>query len=153
MSVKKKIEWWPIGIIAAMLTFMGGVLFAVSIMVRNDVPLTSDDYYAQEIAYQDVIDKSARGLTPENKPELRTMESTGGLEIVFPGHKRGSAFTGKATFFRPSDPKKDFAVELAPDSTGMQQIDLQGRDAGLWVLQLEWSQDQTPFYFEQQIMR
>jgi hypothetical protein len=153
MSEKKKIEWWPIGIILAMLTFMGGILFAVSIMVRNDVPLTSDDYYAREIAYQDDIDKTSRALSPSETPVVRQLDASEAVEVTFPGLKPGVAFAGTATFFRPSDPKKDFKMELHPDSSGVQWLSLKGRDAGLYVLKLDWSKDNTPYYFEQQIMR
>jgi hypothetical protein len=153
MSEKKKIEWWPIGIGIAMATFIGGILFAVSIMVRNDVPLTSDDYYAKEIAYQDEIDKSARAMSPASQPVVKTLPASEAVEVKFPSHKQGNAFQGTATFFRPSDPQKDFTVDLQPDSTGQQWLSLRGRDAGLWVMQLSWSEGEVPYYYEQQILR
>lgn len=150
MSEKKKIEWWPIGIVLAMLTFMGGVLFAVGIMMKNDVALTSDDYYAKEIAYQSEIDKSSRALAEDRKPLVQMSSAVEALEITFPGRRNASVFTGKATFFRPSDAHKDFKVDLNPDSTGLQRFALNGRDAGLWLVQLEWEEDNTPYYHEQQ---
>jgi hypothetical protein len=152
MHEKKKIEWWPIGIIAAMLTFMGSVLFAVSVMVGNEVSLTSEDYYAKEIAYQAEIDKSSRALAADRKPILRQVAEVDALEISFPGRKQASTFAGKATFFRPSDPKQDFKVDLNPDAAGLQAISLSGRSAGLWLVQLEWSEDSLSYYHEQQII-
>jgi hypothetical protein len=135
-----------------MAIFIGGIAVAVTIMVKNDVPLTSADYYAKEIAYQGEIDKSSRGLAPTQKPQLRTLQATGGLEITFPGRKSASRFDGNAVFFRPSDPKLDFKTGLAPDSTGLQWIDLRQKPKGLWQVQLEWSEDGTAYYYEEQIV-
>ncbi|MFM2376376.1 MAG: hypothetical protein RLZZ165_1473 [Bacteroidota bacterium] len=148
MSEKKR-EWWPVGIIAAFVLFIGGVLTAVMIMVRNDVPLTSADYYARELAYQEQIDKSRRGLAPSQKPEVKPLAATQAVEIVFPGRKTASQFEGKATFFRPSDPSKDFSLALQPDEAGRQWVGMRDRTKGLWLLQLEWSENGTAYYYEE----
>lgn len=152
MSEKKKLEAWPIGIILAFVVFIGGVLVAVTIMVKQDVPLTSDDYYAKEIAYQDQIEKSSRGMAPARKPEIKALAATQAVEIAFPGRNRSGQFSGKVTFFRPSDAKKDFGMDLSLDSAGVQWISMKGRDSGLWQVQLDWTESGTAYYYEQQIM-
>jgi hypothetical protein len=149
---KKKRELWPIGIVLAMGTFIVGIVVAVTIMFKNDVPLTSKDYYAKEIAYQGEIDKSSRGLAPSQKPEIRNLTATGSLEIIFPGKKQSTEFSGKVVFFRPADPKMDFEVGLSPDTTGSQWIDLRQKAKGLWMVQIDWNEDGTPYYFEQQLL-
>jgi hypothetical protein len=151
MAAKKR-EWWPIGIVAAFAVFIGGIGFAVGIMMRNDVPLTSADYYAQEIAYQSQIDKSSRGLAPAHKPALKVLPATQALEIQFPGDLPAMPITGKVVFFRPSDPGKDFSATLLPDSNGVQWVALQGKARGLWVVQLEWRADGVAYYYEEQIL-
>lgn len=150
----KKMEIWPIGIITAFAVFIGGIMIAVTIMVRNDVALTSDDYYAQEVAYQSQIDRSSRALTPDIKPNIKHLAATSAIEIVFPGQKAGSAtpFSGKATFFRPSDPKKDFTMDLKLDTNGMQWVPMQDRSKGLWVVQIDWKEGGVDYYYEEQIM-
>lgn len=152
MSEKKKLEAWPIGIILAFAIFIGGILVAVSIMVKQDVPLTSDDYYAKEIAYQDQLDKSSRGMAPARKPEIKTLAASQAVEIAFPGWDLSTQFSGKVTFFRPSDAKKDFALDLSLDSAGVQWVSMKGRDGGLWQVQLDWSENGTAYYYEQQIL-
>jgi hypothetical protein len=149
---KKKIEWWPIGIVAAFAIFIGGILFAVTIMVRNDVPLTSDDYYAKEIAYQEQLDKSNRGLSPAQKPVINQLAASEALEITFPSYKQSTGFEGKLTFFRPSDPSKDFTVDLRTDESGMQWVSMRDRVKGLWLVQIEWKEGGTDYYYEQQIL-
>jgi hypothetical protein len=151
MSTKKR-EWWPIGIVFAMAMFIGGILFAVSIMVRQDVSLTSEDYYAKEIAYQNEIDKSQRGLSPKQKPDVKVLTATKAVEIGFPGRPEASSFSGKLTFFRPSDAKLDFNLDIDVDETGKQWVDFHSRQPGLWQLQIDWQEDGESYYFEQELM-
>jgi hypothetical protein len=126
---KKKMEIWPIGIITAFVIFIGGIAVAVTIMFRNDVALTSDDYYAQEVAYQSQIDRSNRALAPGKKPVIMHLQATNAVSIAFPSLREnaGNSLTGKAKFFRPSDPKWDFTVDLKPDTLGVQWVPMQGR--------------------------
>ena len=149
MSEKKR-EIWPIAIVASFAIFICGIVTAVVIMVNNDVPLTSSDYYAKEIAYQTQIEKSSRGMTPDQKPEIKSLPASEAVEIRFPENRSGADFSGKATFFRPSDPKKDFTLNLQLDSTGIQWISMRDRSKGLWLLQLEWKQGQQEYYYEEQ---
>ncbi|HEX2898563.1 MAG TPA: FixH family protein [Bacteroidia bacterium] len=149
---KKKVELWPIGIIAAFAVFISGILIAVTIMMRNDVPLTSKDYYAKEIAYQEQLDKSSRGLSPAQKPVIQQLAATEALQITFPGHSSPVKPTGKITFFRPSDPTKDFAIDLGTDASGMQWVSMRDRVKGLWLVQIEWTESGTEYYYEEQIL-
>ena len=152
MEKKKKREIWPIGIVFAMLTFMGGVIFAVTIMMRQPVPMTAEDYYAKEMVFQDQIDQASRALAPEEKPDIKLLRATEAIEITFPGKETASLFEGKLTFFRPSDPTKDFTKPLDLDENGLHWMSLRGQEKGLWMLKLEWNKDEVPYYYEQQIM-
>lgn len=149
---KKKREIWPIGIAMAMIGFIAGIVVAVSIMMRADVSLTSEDYYAKEIAYQSQLDQSKRGLSAQDKPEIKMLRATQAMEITFPGKKEASSFEGKVTFYRPSNPSSDFSTTLETDENGLFWMSLQGKEKGLWIVKLEWKKDETPFYFEQQLM-
>lgn len=135
-----------------MLTFMGGVVFAVTIMMRQPVPMTAEDYYAKEMVFQDQIDQASRGLSPAEKPVLRMLRATEAIEITFPGKASASKFEGKLTFFRPSDPSKDFSQPLDLDETGLHWMSIKGQQKGLWMLKIEWSKDEIPYYYEESLM-
>ena len=149
---KKKREFWPVGIVLAMLTFMGGIVFAVTIMMRQPVPLTSDDYYAKEIAFQSQIDQANRGIAPTEKPVIRILRASEAVEISFPSGGSAADFQGKLTFYRPSDPSKDFSQDLKIDQDGKHWMQVKGKEKGLWMIKLEWSKAATAYYYEEQIM-
>ena len=148
---KKKWEIWPVGIVLSMATFMVGIIVAVFIMLKNDVPLVSDDYYAQEIAFQERIDKENRATEAGQTPIIKFLPATDAMEIRIPGFQPTALNAGKITFFRPSNPKKDFSMDLRPEANGTQWVDLRKVDAGLWVVQLDWSVDGKSFYYEENL--
>lgn len=148
---KKKIEIWPLAIIIAMGLFMGSIVLAVTVMVNNDVPLVSDDYYAQEIAFQDRIDKEARMSEDGRKPAFKYLPASDAVELSLPQDSTAALRTGTLTFFRPSNPGKDFFVDLALDTAGKQWVDLRNADAGLWVMQLDWKEGDRSYYYEEKI--
>jgi hypothetical protein len=148
---KKKWEIWPLGILIAMLTFMGSIVLAVTIMFNNEVPLVSDDYYKQEIAYQSRIDKETRVADHARQPSMSYLKATDAMEITLPNFQPSARTEGKLTFFRPSNPSKDFILDFVPTDSGTQYIDLSKVDAGLWVVQLDWTEDGESYYYEQKL--
>jgi nitrogen fixation protein FixH len=147
---KKKRELWPIGIIVVMATFIGGISFAVSVMLRNEVSLVSDDYYAKEIAFEQHIAKERRLAAGGRKPQLAYVAAAKTLELHIPTGSPAGA-VGELTFFRPSDPSKDFKVALALDSSGRMQVDLHKALSGLWQVQVDWKEGEDAFYYEERI--
>lgn len=144
---KQKWQSWPVGIVVAMATFIGGIVIGVSIMLRNTVPLVADDYYAQEIAYQAHLDKEKRMLATDKKPELDYQKDKARLALKFPHQPT----QGKLTFFRPSDPQQDFKIGLETDENGNQLVDLRHAASGLWIVQIDWSLGGEGYYYEQKI--
>jgi nitrogen fixation protein FixH len=148
---KKKREIWPIGIAAAMATFIGGIVLAVSIMVKSDVALVSEDYYAQEIGYEAHINKERRMVADGRKPNLVYAAAAKTLELTIPANDSTRLTEGRVTFFRPSDPTKDFKVTLALDATGRMQVDLSKVMSGLWQVQVDWQEGADAYYYEERI--
>ena len=148
---KKKLEIWPIGIIVVMATFIGGIIFAVSIMLRNEVSLVSEDYYAKEIGYEAHIAKERRLVADGRQPALVYVAAAKTLELHIPAAQEARIAEGEVTFFRPSDPKKDFMVTLALDSSGRMQVDLSKANSGLWQVQVDWKEGQDAYYYEQRL--
>lgn len=148
---KKKREIWPIGIVLAMATFMGGIVFAVSIMMRNEVSLVSDDYYAKEIAFESHIAKERRLAADGRKPHLVYVAAAKTLELTIPASAQAAAAQGEVTFFRPSDPSKDFKVALTLDAEGRMQVDLSKALTGLWQVQVDWKEGEQTYYYEERL--
>lgn len=151
---KKRIEWWPIAIIAAFILFGGSVIAAVVKSFGEDVSLVSSDYYAKEIAYQDQINTEI--LTKQLKKEVKSEVDPSGEKMVFQfpiDTLDPKPVKGEILFFRPSSAGEDWSTEVKPDGNGRQEVSLAGKMKGMWRVQTRWSEGSLEFYTESQIMR
>jgi hypothetical protein len=113
--------------------------------VQQDFDLVSENYYAQEIAYQDRIDRLANTEQLDTKPTYKIGEQH--LNIGFPS----AIESGNIYCFRPSDETLDFEHVLALSKQHQYQIPLTEFTSGIYKLKVEWIQNNTNYYQEQEI--
>lgn len=126
--------------------FVIGMIALVVAAMRQTNDLVTDDYYARELAYQDVIDARANAAALEDPFAFRVADDYGFLELHFPD-EAGSP-EGEIQFYRPSDASRDFRVQVGPDAHGVQRIPLSSLQQGFWRVHLEWNGNGTPYYNE-----
>jgi len=130
------------------------VIFMITLVVlcvkQKDISLVSNDYYKKEIAYQDEIVKQ-RNVAAMAKPV--TISYTGEKQVVsisFPEEQKGAV--GKIQFYRPSDAKKDYSLDLKMSEATVQDISVNHLAKGLWVVKLEWQKAGKAYLKEQKIV-
>ncbi|MCB0515283.1 MAG: FixH family protein [Chitinophagales bacterium] len=125
--------------------FIAMILFLVVASVREDFTLVTDDYYAQEIAYQQHIDRVQNTRTLETPFEYNFDKAKQILYFQFP--TLATAPQGDIYFYRPSDASLDFKVPIAAPNFE-QQISTKELQIGYWQVKVTWSQGETPYYYE-----
>lgn len=120
---------------------MGTALYA---SFGVDSSLVDDNYYQKDIAYQSQYEKSVNTLSTE-KLIIDQKREEQRIDIAFEGVER---LSGTAFFYRPSDKKMDFTVQL---DSGTSQIDTKQMASGKWVLKLEVKADGKSYYKEQML--
>jgi hypothetical protein len=140
---------WGIKIAALYIAFAGMIVFLVFRTSRENIDLVTDDYYQQELQYQDRIDQNTAANKLGAQPVVRI--SDGQVEIIFPDSVVKQGISGQAVFYRPSDASKDLVIELNTDSEGVQAVDLARFITGSYQLKLNWVSDGQPYYFETQL--
>jgi hypothetical protein len=140
---------WGRAIFLVMTVF---VLLMASFMYRaafNQEELVAEDYYAQELRYQDQIDKLNRTAALDGQVH---MELTGGtLRVEWPQAVRGKAVSGELYLQRPSDARADARFPVKPDTSGVAIIDLGDRLKGAYNAVLEWSADGTTYLTQERL--
>lgn len=149
---KRKQEVWPWAIVGAFVLFIGGLLSGIGIMLSQDVPLVAEDYYAQELVFQNQIDKQTRTGLAGNAPSVKVAEGKRGAWLAFAGNHAIESGEGKVAFMRPSNPDIDFTVPVNPDAEGRQYIDLSQAQSGLWQVQIDWTEHEETYYYETQLV-
>lgn len=141
---------WGTKIIIVMSVFVAGIFYMVfTCMRQTDIQLVAPDYYEQEIAYQGTIDKenNYRGLT--SKPKVVDDLESGKMKFDFSTLPDYQSITGKIKFFRPSESKKDFIVDIELGEDGIQWLEKNAISPGKWIIKLDWQDGSKQYYNEQ----
>ncbi len=130
------------------------VIFMITLVTlcirQKDVTLVSDDYYKKEIAYQAEIEKLSNNEHLSTPVKITYAGDKQLVSLSFPEEQKGA--TGKVQFYRPSDAKKDFTIDLKLTETAVQQIPVTSLSKGLWVVKIEWEKSGTAYLKEEKLV-
>ena len=146
----KRFTLWPYAIIAAIVLFMGYIIYFVIKAMNQDVDLVSKDYYEQEIRYQEHIDKVGRTVAAGDVALNYNAEAQTIL-LQLPESLKGQTITGNITFFRPSDDRLDQEVPLQLGRDLSQLIETGDLTKGLWKVRFNFSANNETYYTEETI--
>jgi len=134
---------WGKGIFIFYSLFVVALLSVVYFSFTQDVNLVAEDYYTQEIAYEDQITRIKNTESLSEKPTV--VLKNGYVELSFP--KRINP-KGNILFFRPSDASKDRRLPIALGANGKQLLDFSTQQNGKWIVKLTWTHEESEFYQE-----
>ncbi len=149
--MKYKITW-PTGIIIAITAFVVFILsfvFRVTFMDEYDHHLVSEEYYKDELNYQQEIDKLSKAAMLKENVTLKKVAS--GLLINFPSEFDPSQISGTISFQRLSNNKIDFQIPIELKRSEYLIKDEQLVE-GRWDLKIEWTVNNNTYLFKQKLM-
>lgn len=146
--MKLKISWGT-GIVIVFIVFMSVTILTVVYMMNQDVNLVADDYYDQEIRYQEQIDRIKRTNKLDEKNIIIYDKKI--VRVIIPNVFLNKNYTGEIHFYRPSDAKRDIKIPLQTDSLGMQVIPVSRLEKGLWTVKVNWIKDEDEYFAEERI--
>lgn len=137
---------WGKGIVLTIVAFVVLIMTLVVISVRMDgIELVTENYYEEEIKYQDRIDQT-------NSAQLldRTVISYDEQQKeVWLDLPTGS--TGTLQLFRPSDSSLDQKITVTVSEKGKTSVPVAQLKSGYWKIQLKWSEADKNYYEEKKI--
>jgi len=136
--MKIKINWGT-AMVIAMVLFMVFILQFVYRTIAVDKyehQLVSEDYYKDELFYQQEIDKINNASKLIQNVEIDRVE--GGMLITFPDDMDLSKITGTINFQRPSNKNLDFEQEIALSNNKL-LITHSHLVEGKWKIKIDWN--------------
>ncbi|WP_372792102.1 FixH family protein [Lutibacter sp.] len=150
--MKFKISW-PTGIIISIVAFVIFILsfvYKVTFLPQYDHHLVSDDYYKDELNYQQEIDKLNKAAELKQNITLKKIDL--GLLISFPSEFEASKIKGIIAFQRLSNDKIDFELPIDLETNDLLIPDEKLVD-GRWNVKIEWTVNNNNTYlFKEKIM-
>ena len=135
-------------IVVLYLSFVALIVTLVVMSYGQKVELVSDDYYAQEMKFQDKID----AINNEKSLVASIHHSINGNEITLIADSSllSNDFEWTIHFFRPSDSSKDIQLKMN-FVNNTQAIDSKQLIHGAYKLQLSWTSNQKKYFKEEVI--
>lgn len=125
------------------------VVVLVAIVIKTttfDNSLVSDDYYADDLNYQQQYNKLANSRDLAEDLDINLQSAKELVELVFPPNLGKAA--GEIVFFCPSDSKSDFTVAIQPGEDNRQTVPITGLKPGLWRVKVDWQAGGKAYYKE-----
>ncbi len=140
---------WPTYIIIVMVLFMTyiGVLVVKTYSVNTE--LVTEDYYKQELAYQDKINYMVQ--LKADTADVDYLFTKGQLHVFFTAPSVKNFSKGTVEFYRPSDASKDITIPLSLDVNNSQVFPKELFIKGFYKMKFDWESDGKKYYLEKDI--
>ena len=139
---------WGWSIVLAFSLFGAFIIALVVRSFQETIDLVSEDYYQQELGYQQQIDKMTNNqalLVP-----LTFTQQAQQLVVQFPADLAAEV-QGEIHLFRPSDARSDQIMTIALNPQRQQIIATDGLITGRYKVKVDWTSGDAAYYTEETI--
>jgi hypothetical protein len=131
-------------IVVAFILFAAFIGTLVAVCIKQDVNLVSKNYYQEELAYQDQIERISNTTHLEDKPKIAKGEDV--LHVTFNNDLKIQK--GQLKLFCPSNPKMDKDYNISGNA---QSFDISSLQPGMYKARLLWTMGGKEYFLEQVI--
>jgi hypothetical protein len=135
---------WKISIFMGV--YMIGIISVVWFSMTRDVNLVAEDYYQQELAYEEQINRQKNTELLLEKPTFGFNVNRKLVILSFPDDILPEK--GQLIFYRPSDFTQDRKFRLELDEASQQSFSTESLLPGLWKAKLFWEKDDKAYFQE-----
>ncbi len=143
---------WGHGVAVALATFICFILFMIFLFPngQKNSELITDNYYEEELAFQDVIDAKKRTDLLTEKPQyLQTKE---GIKITFPKDINNTNSKIRFHLFRTDDQILDVKKNMALDANNSFIIPVKVLKKGNYTLKVHWNKDKKEYQIDYDVV-
>ncbi len=144
---------WGHGVVAALgafILFILGMIFLFPLGKKN-AEMVSDNYYEEELVYQQVIDAKNRADTLKLRPQY--FQDHNGIKITFPENINSNNSTVSFVLNRTEDRNLDINKKSQPlDQKNSFLIPAKVLTKGNYTLRLSWIKDKTDYRIDYDVV-
>lgn len=143
---------WGTGIVLAFIGFISFIMYFIITMSTNDkydFDLVTEDYYGQELEFQEDLNKEEHSKTL--KTNLSWTKTNEGVIIKFPEDLEIKNIKGKVFLYRPSNKQFDFETPISLSNHNLLIPDKRLLD-GRWNIKVDWKYNETSYLYKKEII-
>ena len=143
---------WGTGIVIAFICFISFIMYFIITMSTNDkydFDLVTEDYYGQELEFQEDLNKEEHSKTL--KTNINFTKTEAGVTINFPKDIDYKNITGTVFLYRPSNKQFDFEIPISLSNHNLLIPDkrLLG---GRWNIKIDWKYNDNSYIYKTEII-
>lgn len=142
---------WPFAIIAYLAVFATFLVIYVIWALGQKQDLVAENYYEQEIRYQEQLDRLQRTQAQIARTTIIFVAAQNCIVVTLPA-EQAQAAKGRIQLYRPANARLDREIPLAVNARGIQTLDASALAAGLWKVRVEWSVGGEEYFFDQTVI-
>lgn len=140
-------KWnWGTKLMLVFSLFASAMIMLVIMSMRQKVQMVAQDYYKDELHYQQVIDATSMANTLSKKASI--IKSENQIVLQLPHEMNGAVINGRLLFYCASESAKDQQVKLQTDLSGKQVIAADQFKPGNYTVKIEWQFNGKQYYTE-----
>ena len=136
MDEKKEKSFWGKGIFIFYILFMVGMLTLVKATTTANLDLVNEDYYADSVKYQEVIEAKKRTSKLNEKPEISVNKEN--IIITLPSGLINQTHKESAVIYSPSSSKEDIQLKPKFNENGSFEYSTKKLRKGAWDINFVW---------------
>jgi hypothetical protein len=140
---------WGYGILIVIMFFIAAILTLVYKCTKQNIDLVSNNYYEQELKYDQQMEKEKNNLTLSENIKVGYNDTT--KSVVFHYPSTSDKLTGNITFFKPDDARLDFNKPILCDNSLTQTISSLQMKKGWWKVKINWKNGELAYYYQQDL--
>lgn len=139
MNSKNEIKWnWGMGVAIVYIVFVVGMLSMVFLSKNQKIDLVTEDYYKQELVFQEEIDAKQRVENQGCNPIVT--QEMGGCQVVIPNSKE-MKIQGNLLAYCPSNKAGDIYISLPETKSGGWFVNLSSLQSSNYILKFHWTRN------------
>lgn len=126
---------WGTKIAIFYLSFVAGMMYLVVRSSQQSIDLVSEDYYADELQYQQRIDQSKRTAALATQPDIAYEHDV--ITVKLPAEFNGKTVNGKILLYCPARASDDQQTGFSTRE-GIARLSVPEKNSGYHEVQVSW---------------
>ena len=140
---------WGYKILIVIIVFVVGMLSMVYISMQQTNEMFDENYYAQELQFQSLID--AQNALNKIRTEPLIIQDPQFITVNLPSTTFEKIQNGTIDFLKQDSQKEDKKYSLAPDTNGLFQVQKSDLTKGVYKVRVKWTNQNQLYYSDENI--
>lgn len=138
---------WGQRLILVFVVFASGMSYLAYRCMHVNTDLVTNEYYKDELRYQDVIDGTKRAGALSSK--IQIVQRNEMITVQLPDEMKNEKVSGNIWFYCAADAKKDRHIPIEVNNEALQQINKKIFLSGNYTVKFDWTSKNQHYYSEE----